>query len=95
MCWAWLIAPTAAVRFLKDFLMAAPARKILTFGGDYMPVELVPGHARIARLGVAQALTELVEEGWLDAGEIERLAPRIMNGNARELFDQDRALKNW
>ena len=39
MCWAWIINPAAGVRFLKEFIMAAPASKVLTFGGDYRPVE--------------------------------------------------------
>jgi len=83
------------VRFVKEFLMAAPANKLLTFGGDYMPVELVPGHARLARRGLAQALAELVEEGWLTSGEVPDLVERLMRGNARELFDYEGKLANW
>lgn len=95
MCWAWIINPVACVRFVKEFLGAAPACKLLTFGGDYRPVEMVPGHAAIARRGLAQAVTELVEEGWLRENEIEPLVDRLMRGNAHELFDLDRTLKNW
>lgn len=87
LCWAWILNPSVCVRFLKDFLMAAPANKILTFGGDYGAVENVPGHARIARLGLAQALTELTEEGWLCEEELEPLIRRLMIGNAEALFD--------
>ena len=86
MCWAWIINPGASVRFLKEFLMAAPANKILTFGGDYLMVEGVVGHAAIARKGIAQALSELVEEGWLPEGDVEYVTKRIMVENARELF---------
>ncbi len=86
MCWAWIINPGASVRFLKEFLMAAPANKILTFGGDYLMVEGVVGHAAVARRGIAQALSELVEEGWLPEGDVEYVAKRIMVENARELF---------
>lgn len=86
MCWAWIINPVACVRFLKEFLMAAPANKILTLGGDYLMVECVVGHAAIARRGIAQALSELVEEGWLRESEVEYVARRIMLENARELF---------
>ena len=95
MCWAWIINPMASVRFLKEFLMAAPACKILTFGGDYRPVELVPGHAAVARQGITQAITELVEEGWLAEDEAPGMVDRIMRGNAHEIFEYDRALKNW
>ena len=86
MCWAWIVNPAASVRFVKEFLMAAPANKLLTFGGDYIPVEPVCGHSRVARLGLTQALTELVEEGWLALEEAPALIDRLMNGNARELF---------
>ena len=95
MCWAWIINPMAGVRFVKEFLMAAPANKLLTFGGDYMPVELVPGHARIARRGLAQALSELVEEGWIAAGDVPDLVERLMRGNAGELFDYEGTLASW
>jgi len=95
MCWAWIINPAASVRFLKEFLMAAPACKVFTFGGDYMPVELVPGHAAVARQGIAQAISELIEEGWLPEDEAPALVDRIMRGNAHETYEYDRALKNW
>ncbi len=62
MCWAWIINPLAAKDFLKKHLVTAPANKLSVFGGDYIPVELVPGHAAIARQGIARALPELVDE---------------------------------
>lgn len=92
MCWAWIINPVASVRFVKEFLTAAPANKLLAFGGDMMPVELVPGHAAIARKGLAQALYELTGEGWLKEQELPELVQRLMQGNAHELFDYPRAL---
>lgn len=87
MCWAWIINPVASVRFLKEFLLAAPASKVLTFGGDYGVVEMVPGHARIARRGIAQSLSELVDEGWLQQRDIPALVERLLRVNAWELFD--------
>ncbi len=95
MCWAWIINPAAATRFLEEFLVAAPASKVLTFGGDYMPVELVPGHARIARMGIARALERLERDGWLAERETPALLARLMHGNADELFDRERALAGW
>jgi hypothetical protein len=86
LCWAWIINPLAGVRFVKEFLMAAPANKLLTFGGDYIPVEPVYGHSRLARLGLAQALTELVETGWIALEETPELVDRLMRGNAHALF---------
>lgn len=86
MCWGWIINPAASVRFLKEFLMAVPTNKVLTFGGDYRAVECVPGHAAVARRGISQTLSELVEEGWLSESDVEYTANRIMRLNARELF---------
>jgi hypothetical protein len=86
MCWAWIINPAASVRFLKEFLMAAPANKLFTFGGDYIIAENIVGHSVIARRGIARALSELVAEGWLQREDVPPLAARIMNGNARATF---------
>jgi predicted TIM-barrel fold metal-dependent hydrolase len=88
MCWAWIINPAASVRFLKEFLLAAPASKLFPFGGDYITVETVYGHSRVARMGITQALSELVEEGWLALEETPPLIERILNGNAHEVFPQ-------
>ena len=95
LCWAWIINPAASVRFVKEFLMAAPASKMFTFGGDYLPVELVPGHARIARRGLAQAIGELVEEGWIHSSSVEDLVERLMRRNAHEVFDYEGTLSQW
>lgn len=86
LCWAWIINPAAGVRFLKEFLLAAPANKVFTFGGDYIPVEPIYGHSRIARQGIAQAITELVAEGWIALEEAPALIERLMRGNACETF---------
>ncbi len=89
MCWAWLMSPVAGVNSLKQCLVTAPSNKVLTFGGDYIPVEPVLGHVALARRGIARALTELVEEGWLDLESALSLTEPIMRGNARALFNLD------
>ncbi len=97
MCWSWIINPVAATDFLKKFLVTAPANKILTFGGDYIPVEPVLGHATIARKGIALALSELVEEGWLSVSDAMELVDPILHNNARQLFnlaEKTRVLEN-
>jgi predicted TIM-barrel fold metal-dependent hydrolase len=86
MCWSWIINPIAAKDFLKKYLVTAPANKILTFGGDYLYVEQVLGHAVIARQGIALALSELVEEGWLTLDDALAIVDPIMHGNARRIF---------
>jgi hypothetical protein len=87
MCWAWLMNPVASKDFLKKYLVTAPANKVLTFGGDYVVVEPVLGHAVLARRGIGLALSELVEEGWLSLDDALELMGPIMHGNARKLFD--------
>jgi predicted TIM-barrel fold metal-dependent hydrolase len=97
MCWSWIINPVAAKDFLKKYLVTAPANKILTFGGDYIPVEPVLGHAIIARRGIALALSELVEVGWLAQADAMDLIDPIMHGNARMIFnlaEKTRLLEN-
>lgn len=86
LCWAWIINPEAGVRFVREFLMAAPANKLLTFGGDYIPVEPVYGHSRLARMGLTRALSSLIADGWLREEEAPELVERLMRGNARELL---------
>jgi len=87
MCWSWIINPAAATDFLKKYLVTAPANKVLTFGGDYIPVEPVLGHAVIARHGIALALSELVDEGWLTLSDAMDLIDPIMHNNARQIFN--------
>ena len=86
MCWAWIIDPAGSKEFLKSYLAAAPANKVLVFGGDYIPVECVLGHARMARRGVARALRELVEDGWLEERDALGLVEPLLRGNARRIF---------
>jgi predicted TIM-barrel fold metal-dependent hydrolase len=95
MCWAWIINPVASIRFLKEFLVTAPASKIFTFGGDYAMVETVYGHSRIARQGIAQAISELVEEKWLSVKDALDIIPRIMHDNAYEAFRIAEKTKIW
>jgi predicted TIM-barrel fold metal-dependent hydrolase len=90
MCWSWLINPLAAKDYFKKHIVTAPANKLLPFGGDYIPVEPVIGHAMLARRGIAQALGELVDEGWLKLADAVELIEPIMIGNARRIFPSGR-----
>lgn len=72
--------------------LSVPADKIFTFGGDYTAVELIHGHAWLARRGVAQALSELVSEGWIAHEQTPARIERIMRDNAVRFFpNQQRA----
>ena len=87
MCWSWIINPVAAQDFLQKYLVTAPANKVLTFGGDYVPVEPVLGHAVIARRGIALALSNLVEQGWLTLPDATDLIAPITHANAHQIFN--------
>jgi predicted TIM-barrel fold metal-dependent hydrolase len=86
MCWSWMLNPEAAVKFLKEAVTSLPLHKILLFGGDVSYIELLPGHADVARQGIARALSELVEEKWLTEKELPAIIDRLFTGNAKDLF---------
>lgn len=91
LCWAWIVNPAATVRFVHEYLLAAPANKLLCFGGDYTTVENVVGHAAVARRGLTLALHSLVDAGWMDEGQAISLGRPLMAENARTLFGLDGA----
>jgi len=86
MCWTWIVNPLAGARWLREFLTSVPANKVFCFGGDYLAVESVPGHAALARQGIAQVLEDLVAAHWLREQDVEALVQRLMHGNAQEFY---------
>jgi len=87
MCWAWIISPAASMDFLKHYLVTAPANKVLTFGGDYIPVEPGIGHVELARRGITLALSGLVRDGWLSLDSALEAVDGLMRGNAQQVFN--------
>src|SRR5262249_25078166 len=90
LCWAWIISPVTCTRYVQEFLTTAPLNKLLGFGGDYIVIEPVMGHARLARHGLAQALTALAEDGWMGRAEASGAAERILRTNALEICPRAR-----
>lgn len=86
LCWAWILAPLATRSFVTSFLTTAPKTKLLCFGGDYIVVENVVGHAELARRGLHGALGDLVELGWCTPGEAASFVEPLMRGNAMRVF---------
>jgi len=86
MCWSWIINPVAAKDFIKKYIATAPTNKLFLFGGDYFPVEPVLGHSIIAKNGLAMALSELVEEGYLSITDALRYTDVLMHENAERFF---------
>ncbi len=92
MCWSWMISPLAAVRFLKEYLLAAPVNKLFAFGGDVSIVELVPGHLELARRGIGQAIGALQSQGWIKSKQADHICQRILLENTRDLYRTDSKL---
>jgi uncharacterized protein len=86
MCWSWSINPLAAKDFLKKFILTVPNNKIFTFGGDDKIVENLTGHALLARKGISQALSDLVEDNWITSNDALDLIDDLMYKNAERIF---------
>ncbi len=86
LCWAWILAPLATRDFLERALTTLPATRLLCFGGDYVTVESVVGHAELARRGLQSALERLVADGWLTRTDAIALVPLLMHENADRVF---------
>ncbi len=89
MCWMHIISPAASCAMLHEWLDTVPESKIFAFGGDYVFVEGVYGHAEIARENVARVLAERVSWGYITEDEALGLATKILRTNAAEFFSID------
>lgn len=87
MCWSWIIDPITSTEFLSKFLVTVPHNKIFTFGGDFSPVELIPGHALMAREGIARSIDQLLKDDYIQRNEVEGLIAKLMNANASQFFN--------
>lgn len=88
LCWAWILAPWSTTDFVCRFLTTAPSSKLLCFGGDYMTVESIVGHAELARRGLQAALEKLIDADWLSADRASATALGLMRGNAEQVFSR-------
>jgi hypothetical protein len=86
MCWLHIISPYRARQALAEWLDTVPWNKIFGFGGDYLFVEGVYGHAVIARENITQVLTEKVEEHSLTLKQAITLAHKLLRDNPHSIF---------
>jgi len=86
MCWMHIISPSRSQSALSDWLDEVPANKIMGFGGDYLFVEGVYGHAVIAKENVARVLAEKVDEGSYPMNEAKKYAHWLLRENPERLF---------
>jgi hypothetical protein len=63
-----------------------PVNKISAFGGDYLFVDGVYGHQRLARVNVSKALARKVEEGAIDLERAAEIAGLVFYENPLKIF---------
>jgi len=79
--------PFQVVRFIREFLHAAPINKLLAFGGDTTWPPAAVAYAYQARQWLSRALQAEVDE--VTEGQAIAVAERVMSRNQNELFDLD------
>lgn len=87
LCWVWSINPYAATDFVRRFIHAVPASKLLGFGGDSFWPWASAAYADQARQGLTRALEAEIREGFLTEREALALAERFLMTNQQECFD--------
>ncbi len=86
LCWAWAADPAGTRHFVRRFVHAVPANKLLGFGGDTDSPVMVAGYALQARRHLARALCAEVDDGLLDETQAIGLARMICRENACAVF---------
>lgn len=97
MCWAHTLSPAVARAALSEWLETVPYNKICAFGGDYMFVDGIYSHQKMARDNVALVLADKVEAGLMDVPLAKEIARRLFVQNPYDTFNLNRigvTLKN-
>lgn len=86
LCWVHIISPTAAIDALDRWLDTLPVNKIMGFGGDYLFVDGVYGHQKMARQNVCRALCRKMEQGVFGMEDAKKIAQMIFYENPARLY---------
>ena len=86
MCWSHIIAPAAARRALDEFIDAVPFNKISAFGGDYLFVDGLYGHLRLAIENTASVLADKVRGGVMDEHQAYVLGRHLFYENPKRIL---------
>ncbi|MFC2144760.1 amidohydrolase family protein [Actinomycetota bacterium] len=86
MCWAHIVSPNASVNALLEWFDTVPLNKISAFGGDYIFIDGVYGHLKLAQQDVAKALSIKVEEGLFDIDKAKEVANMLFYDNPKNIF---------
>ena len=87
LCWTWSIDPFSSADFVRRLLHAAPANKLLGFGGDTGWPTSAAAYAIQARRWLNRALQAEVDDGLLTESEAIGVATRLICGNQEAIFD--------
>ena len=87
--WSFLLSPSHFKLALHEAIEVLPDETRLMFGGDNWHAEETFATMRLARSLIADVLAEKLAAGYFGRATAERLATRIMNGNARAFFRLD------
>jgi predicted TIM-barrel fold metal-dependent hydrolase len=86
MCWAHIVSPNASVNSLLEWFDTVPLNKISAFGGDYLFIDGVYGHLKLAQQDVAKALAIKVGDGLFDMEKAKEVAGMLFYKNPRNIF---------
>ncbi len=86
MCWSHIIAPAAARRALDEFIDAVPFNKISAFGGDYLFIDGVYGHLKLAIENTAIVLADKVRSGVMDEDQAYVLGRHLFYDNPKRIL---------
>lgn len=86
LCWVQSIDPLYCIELMKRALVTVPHSKIMAFGGDTSEIELTVGYLILARDNVACALSDMVDNGWLNIQEAKEIGADWFYNNPNEFF---------
>jgi len=84
--WSWLLSPTRFRLAFREAVEVLPDESRMMLGGDSRHAEEAFGAIRGARALLARSLDELVREGAFRRRDAERLAAKVLRGNAESFF---------
>lgn len=87
LCWSHAINPAAYERAVAEIACSVPANKILAMGGDTWRLPDVSyGFLKLARAGLARALSTCISDKRLSPGEARALAEAWLYRNAFSIY---------
>ncbi len=84
--WSLLLSPSHFKLALHEAIEVLPNETLMMIGGDNWHIEETYGTMRTARRLIAEVLQEKLSAGYFGRATAERLARRILHGNASAFF---------